>query len=63
MSARSKLVAIFAVSAIVGAYDTYAAIHGHGHRPIAWGLGALMIVIALLSLRKLIRRDYTNSWW
>lgn len=63
MSGRNFLLAICVLSALVCAYDIFAAIRSGGQNVIAWVLAALMAFIAISSLRKLLRNDYSNSWW
>lgn len=63
MNSRGFLLIIAVLSALVCGYDVYAALRGGGKNVIAWVLAALMAFIAISSLRKLARRDYSNSWW
>jgi hypothetical protein len=60
---RNALIAVLILSLLVCGYDFYAAVRGGGHNVIAWLLGGIMAIIALGALRKLIRNDYSNSWW
>jgi|GEM_PF-6660598 len=62
-SGRVGLVVIFVIALIIGAYDVYAAVQGRGQKTVAWVLAAIMLLIAIGSLRKLLRRDYSNTWW
>lgn len=54
---------IFVLALLVCAYDVFAAVRGQGHNIVAWVLAAIMAIIALGALRKLLRKDYSNSWW
>jgi hypothetical protein len=63
MNSRAFLILILVLSALVCAYDVYAALRGGGHNIVAWVLAILMALIAASALRKLIRQDYSNSWW
>ncbi len=63
MNSRGGLLLIFILSALVCGYDVYAALRAHGTGIVAWVLAALMALVALSALRKLIRQDYSNSWW
>lgn len=60
---RNGLIAVLVLSLLVCGYDFYAAIRAQGHNVVAWLLGAIMALIALGALRKLVRNDYSNSWW
>lgn len=62
-SGRGTLMIILVLAILVCAYDVYAALRGQGHNIVAWVLAAIMALIAIGTARKLIRRDYTNSWW
>jgi hypothetical protein len=53
------LIAIFAT--LVCGWDVYTAVRGHN--AFSWFLGALMAVIAIGAFRKLLRNDYSGSWW
>jgi hypothetical protein len=63
MKSPSGLILIFVLSVLVCGYDVYAAVLSNGHNIVAWILAAMMAVIALSALRKLIRKEYSNSWW
>ena len=63
MNSRTFLLLILVLSVLVCGYDVYAALRGGGHNIVAWVLAALMAIIAVSALRKLIRQDYSNSWW
>ena len=54
---------ILILAVLVCAYDVYSAMRSGGHNPITWGLAALMALVALGTLRKIIRRDYSNTLW
>jgi hypothetical protein len=57
---RNLLLLIFLLATLVCAYDIYAALH---RAPLSWVLAALMAAISLVALRKLVRQDYSNTWW
>lgn len=63
MSGRGFLIVIFVLSALVCGYDVYAAMRSGGHNVVAWVLAALMAFVAVSALRRIIRKDYSNSWW
>ena len=63
MNARSGTFLILVLSVLVCGWDVYAAIRGQGHNFIAWILAALMALVAVGALRKIIRNDYSNTWW
>ncbi len=63
MNSRNGLTLIFVLAALVCGYDAYAAVRAQGHNIVAWALAAIMALVALSALRKLIRKDYSNSWW
>jgi len=64
MSQRSTLSIFFIGALIVCAFDVYSAVRGQGgHSAVAWTLAGVMAVVALLALRKLLRGDYSGSWW
>ena len=63
MNSRGFLLLILVLSALVCGYDVYAAVRSQGQNVVAWVLAALMGAIALSAVRKLIRKDYSNSWW
>jgi predicted ABC-type exoprotein transport system permease subunit len=63
MNSRAYLVLILVLSALVCGYDVFAAVRSGGHNIVAWLLAVLMALIAASALRKLIRQDYSNSWW
>lgn len=46
---------ILVLSVLVCAYDVYAAVRGHGHNIVAWILAAIMALVALGTLRALLR--------
>lgn len=54
---------IFVLALLVCGYDVFAAMRGQGHNVVAWVLAAIMALIALGALRKILRKDYSNSWW
>jgi hypothetical protein len=59
----STLTVILVLALIVCAYDVFVAVRGNGHNYVAWILAAVMALVALGALRKLVRKDYSNSWW
>jgi len=63
MTTRSFLFVIFVLSVVVCGYDVYAAMRSGGRNIIAWLLAAIMAFVALGALRKILRQDYSNSWW
>lgn len=62
-NAAMSLWLVFVLSLLVCGYDFYAAVRGRGHNIVGWVLGAVMAIIALGALRKLMRKDYSNTWW
>jgi hypothetical protein len=46
----------FVLSLLVCAYDVYVAIRSGGHNYIAWFLAAIMAIVAIFTLRQLVRR-------
>lgn len=63
MNSRSFLLVIFVLSTLVCGYDVFAAVRSGGRNFIAWILAAIMAFVAFGSLRKILRQDYSNSWW
>lgn len=60
MGGRVTFIIIFIAATLVCGYDVFMALN---HRPLSWVLAAVMALIALLTLRKLVRQDYTSTWW
>lgn len=63
MNGRGFLLLILVLSALVCGYDVYAAMRSGGHNVVAWVLAGLMAFVALSALRRIVRKDYSNSWW
>lgn len=63
MNARSGTILIFVLALLVCAWDVYAAMRGQGHNYVAWILAVVMALVAAGALRKIIRNDYSNTWW
>ena len=60
---RTGLFILFVISALICAWDVYAATHGRGNVWVAWVLAIVMGLFALAILRKIVRKDYTNTIW
>ena len=52
---RAGIIAIFVASALICAWDVYAALHGHGNTALAWIFAVVMGFIAIWSLNTLYR--------
>lgn len=63
MNARGGTILIFVLALLVCGWDVYAALRGQGHNYIAWILAVIMALVALGALRKIVRNDYSNTWW
>ncbi|HEV3152489.1 MAG TPA: hypothetical protein VGZ02_01650 [Candidatus Baltobacteraceae bacterium] len=48
-------VLILVVSALVCAYDVYIAVRSGGHNIFAWCLAAVMAIVAIFTLRQVVR--------
>jgi hypothetical protein len=62
-NSRGGLIVILVLATLVCAYDVFAAVRTGGHNILAWVLAVIMAFIATGALRKIMRKDYSNSWW
>ena len=60
MMSRPGLIIMFVVCVLICGYDIFWALRGS---VFSWFLAALIGFVAILCLRKLIRQDYSGSWW
>lgn len=57
---RAGTIAIFIVSAVICAWDVYAALHGRGNNALAWVFAVIMGFIAIWSLNMIYRGSSTK---